>query len=73
MERTQELEEQSQDVHATHEEPASVHTEPLQDDRDAEDMQDQQSLGADAYKPPPQEHHAKRHSRHQAIEGTIHE
>jgi hypothetical protein len=60
-------------VHVTHEEPASVHTEPLQDSRDVEDVQDQQSLGADAYKPPPQEHHAKNNSGHQAIEGTIDE
>jgi hypothetical protein len=59
-------------MHAMHEEPVSVHTEPLQDGRDAGDVQDQQSLGVDAYKPPPQEHHAEKHSRHQAVKGTIH-
>jgi hypothetical protein len=52
-------------MYATHEEPASVHTEPLQGDRDAEDIQDQQSLGADVYKPPPQEHHAEKHYAYQ--------
>jgi hypothetical protein len=64
MKQTQELEGQSQDAHATHEEPASVHTKPLQGDKDAEDVQDQQSLGADAYKPPPPHHHAEKHSAH---------
>jgi hypothetical protein len=70
MQQIHEPEEQSQDEHAMLEEPASVHTEPSQDDRDAEDKRDQQTLGADAYRPPPPITHAGRHSAHQADEET---